>query len=110
VGPARRQYDVARRGQPLEASIAVDLQHPTEVLEIISAEVTPRDLRCLVNSDLLNKSSFRIPKNPDKREETSSSVIQPVKDCVALLEAFERVGKPRHVDGRLHWEGMRNET
>src|SRR5260221_13927575 len=34
VGPARCQYDVARRGQPLEASIAVDLQHTTEVLEM----------------------------------------------------------------------------
>src|ERR1700733_9142555 len=34
VGPARRQYDVARRGQPPEASIAVDLQHTTEVLEM----------------------------------------------------------------------------
>src|SRR5260221_5165270 len=34
VGPARCQYDVARRGQPLEASIAVDLQHTTEGLEM----------------------------------------------------------------------------
>src|SRR5712692_6313865 len=34
VGPARCQYDVARRGQPLEASIAVDLQHTPEVLEM----------------------------------------------------------------------------
>jgi len=34
VGPARCQYDVAARGQPLEASIAVDLQHTTEVLEM----------------------------------------------------------------------------
>jgi hypothetical protein len=34
VGPARCQDDVARRGQPLEASIAVDLQYTTEVLEM----------------------------------------------------------------------------
>ncbi len=34
-------------------------------------------------------------------------VIQPVKDCVALLEAFERVGKPCQIDGRRHWEGER---
>jgi hypothetical protein len=34
VGRARCQYDVARRGQPLEAGIAVDLQHTTEVLEM----------------------------------------------------------------------------
>jgi hypothetical protein len=32
--PAGRQSDAARRGQPLEASIAVDLQHTTEVLEM----------------------------------------------------------------------------
>src|SRR5229473_1235423 len=32
--PARCQYDVARRGQPLEAGIAVDLQHTTEVPEM----------------------------------------------------------------------------
>src|SRR5258707_8716033 len=34
MSPARCQYDVARRGQPLEASVAVDLQHTTEVLEM----------------------------------------------------------------------------
>jgi hypothetical protein len=34
VSPARGQYDVARHGQPLEAGIAVDLQYPTEVLEM----------------------------------------------------------------------------
>jgi hypothetical protein len=27
-------------------------------------------------------------------------VNQTVTDCVALLEAFERAGTPRHVDGR----------
>jgi hypothetical protein len=34
MGPARCQYDVARRGQPLEANIAVDLEHTTGVLEM----------------------------------------------------------------------------
>jgi len=34
VGPARRQDDVARRRQPFEASIAINLQHTTEALEM----------------------------------------------------------------------------
>jgi hypothetical protein len=44
---------------------------------------------------------LRIPRIRE-REETSVQVIQPVKDCVALLEAFERAGTPRHVDGRFN--------
>src|SRR3954468_3067773 len=40
----------------------------------------------------------------------ASLVTLPVTDCVALLEAFERAGTPRHVDGRLKWREMRMNT
>src|SRR5712672_1831831 len=64
-------------------------------------------LQCLVNRDLLNKSSRAgSSKNPDKREERRINLFSS-SDCVALLEAFERAGTPRHVDGRFTWREMR---
>jgi len=45
-------------------------------------------------------------KNPG-REETPVQLIGPSRDFVALLEAFERAGTPRHVDGRFTWREMR---
>src|ERR1700750_2353220 len=66
-------------------------------------------LPCLVNRDLLNKSSFagssRIRMGARKFASTSST-----SDCVALLEPFERAGTPRHVDGRLTWREIRMKT
>src|SRR5450759_5379144 len=41
VGPARCQDDTARRGQPLKAGIAIDLQHTTEVPEMGGRTLCP---------------------------------------------------------------------
>src|SRR5450759_6002101 len=41
VGPARCQDDTARRGQPLKAGVAIDLQHTTEVPEMGGRTLCP---------------------------------------------------------------------
>jgi hypothetical protein len=59
-------------------------------------------LQCLVNGVSLNKSSFAGPQESGKARGNVSLANQTVTDCVAPLEAFERAGTPRHVDGRLN--------
>jgi hypothetical protein len=78
VGPARCQHDVARRGQPLEASIAVDLHRPC-----------PHAAR-LSGLDRTRPACGQDDVNGPEAERVASKVSMKGRCCASLVQSCYR--------------------